>query len=255
MQSLLLFILAFQFFNSDPPQDLLQKAQSAYRQGEQAQNIAARKEAFNNALSAYLELEKENGSGRLFYNIGNTYFQLGEYPLAIYYYYRAEQLLPRVEDVKDNLQIAKAKLSLPPDKSQEVWKEIVTLHPWLSLPERFLLFALFFALLIVLLSLYIWKPLPLWTFLAVIIGCVVLYLGSGLFYTRYIEPVQGVLIKAAPLFRDAGEQYARVIEKPLPAGLKVEVLDQRENGTWLKILDPQAEIGFLPHSYIRLLEN
>ncbi len=47
-------------------------------------------------------------SGELYYNIGNTYFKLGQLGESILYYERAQRLLPGDEDVRANLDLARS---------------------------------------------------------------------------------------------------------------------------------------------------
>jgi tetratricopeptide (TPR) repeat protein len=45
-------------------------------------------------------------NGHLYYNLGNTYFRMGDLPRAILNYVKAQNLLPRNEDVEANLEYA-----------------------------------------------------------------------------------------------------------------------------------------------------
>ena len=45
-------------------------------------------------------------NGHLYYNLGNTYFRMGNSPKAILNYVKAQNLLPRDEDVETNLEYA-----------------------------------------------------------------------------------------------------------------------------------------------------
>ena len=45
-------------------------------------------------------------NGHLYYNLGNTYFRMGNLPKAILNYVKAQNLLPRNEDVEANLEYA-----------------------------------------------------------------------------------------------------------------------------------------------------
>jgi len=45
-------------------------------------------------------------NGHLYYNLGNTYFRMGNLPKAILNYVKAQNLLPRHEDVEANLEYA-----------------------------------------------------------------------------------------------------------------------------------------------------
>jgi tetratricopeptide (TPR) repeat protein len=64
---------------------------------------------FEGALASYLRLvEAGFESGEVYYNIGNTYFKLGDIAQAILYYERARRLLPGDEDVQANLDLARS---------------------------------------------------------------------------------------------------------------------------------------------------
>jgi hypothetical protein len=64
---------------------------------------------FENALTNYLRLvEAGFESGEVYYNIGNTYFKLGNLAQSILYYERARRLLPADEDVSVNLELARS---------------------------------------------------------------------------------------------------------------------------------------------------
>lgn len=67
---------------------------------------------FNQALTLY---KKEDKSGELYYNLGNTYYQLGQYPWAIFYYYRALSLRPGDIRIENNLKVTQEKLEIPLD--------------------------------------------------------------------------------------------------------------------------------------------
>ncbi len=61
------------------------------------------------ALDAYLGLYEDGfESGELHYNIGNAYFRLGELGRAILFYERARVALPRDENVRGNLELARS---------------------------------------------------------------------------------------------------------------------------------------------------
>ena len=64
---------------------------------------------FEGALSSYLRVvEAGLESGEVFYNIGNSYFKIGELARAILNYERARRLLPGDEDVRANLELARS---------------------------------------------------------------------------------------------------------------------------------------------------
>ncbi len=64
---------------------------------------------FEDALANYLRVVDAGfESGEVYYNIGNTYFKLGDLAQSILYYERARRLLPGDEDVQANLELARS---------------------------------------------------------------------------------------------------------------------------------------------------
>ena len=64
---------------------------------------------YTEALEYYTAILNEGKySSKLYYNVGNTYFKLGDMGRAILYYNRALRLTPNSEDVQHNLKIALA---------------------------------------------------------------------------------------------------------------------------------------------------
>lgn len=237
------------------------QADASYIAGENATSVAERTEAFNKALTLYLELEEKNkdalafGNGSLYYNIGNTYFQLGEYPWAILYYYRALQLEPRDIKTLRNLQITQSKLTLTPPEPPSWISRFIGLQTYLSLPEKLQgVFHLGVALLM-LASAYLWRPFRWLKHAMIIVMLPLLFLLGSIGYTQYFAPIEGVLVQPSVLYRDAGKQYAVVSNQPLLAGEKVFVVEERQNGAWLKILTDDGTVGFLPYDPIRLISK
>jgi tetratricopeptide (TPR) repeat protein len=64
---------------------------------------------FEAALERYAQILDDGlESGELYYNIGNTYFKLGELGPAILYYERARRLMPSDDDLLANLELARS---------------------------------------------------------------------------------------------------------------------------------------------------
>ena len=235
----------------------LKEAQAEYFKGETAATLGKRQDAFNKALAFYTDFESQYhpiyGNGKLYYNIANSYFQVGEYPWAILYYYRAHALMPRSNKVTDNLEVTLQKVGITAKKEKSVFDKIFFFHKNLSLPERLqtfftlALFALAFS------SLYIWKRnqwLKKGAILATLLSGVFL---CSLGYSHYIASTEGVIVRSTALYRDAGYQYAKVIEEPVLSGNKVVILDTTADGKWLKIFTPDGDLGYVPNESIRVI--
>lgn len=240
--------LLWQFLAHQPT---MEEAYQSYKEGETATTISARKSAFNKSLSIYNQLDKtynpEMGNGKLQLNLGNTYFQLEEYPLALYYYYKAQQLRPHDKTLAQNIQTTLLKLNLKPQDSSFL-PPVFTF----SLPMRLRLFFFSALALLATLSAYIWyghSTLKNLIFLFSLSS--LLFLGSA-FYSRYLSPAEAVVIESVMLYRDAGFQYARVKEEPVPAGTVVKVIEPVDDGKWLKI-SADGTLGFVPWSSLKLL--
>lgn len=235
----------------------LQVAYAAYVKGEIANTLSKRQDSFNRSLEIYTDFERQYkpqyGNGKLYYNIANTFFQLEEYPLATLYYYRALALLPRSEKVSSNLKRTLQKLGIEPEKKETVFSNIFFFHHLFSFPERMQAFFGMACIAILFTSLYIWtrkngfkKSALLTSFLSFLF-----LLSIG--YSHYLDPVEGVIIQSTGLYRDAGTQYAKVVQEPILSGSKVEVLDILKQGTWLKVVTQEGDLGYLPQESIRII--
>lgn len=237
---------------------VLQEAYDSYAQGEVAKTLSERKEAFNRALNLYTEMEKkydaEYSSGRLYYDIANTYFQLEEYSWAVLYYYRAQKLMPREEKLKHNLTTTQAKLGIEPEPDlAAVFHLLLFFHSYLSLPERLQLFLLVSLCSIAALSAYLWRPQRWLKITAVVFLIATTLLVLSLAYTRYLSPIEGVLIQSTNLYRGAGEQYAPVSEQPTLSGNKLTIVEVLSDGKWLKVITPLGELGYIPYAAVRII--
>lgn len=240
-------------------EEQLNLALKAYQAGEQGKTSAARQEGFKTAIHIYTQLEKHYhpcySSGKFYYNLGNAYFQVQEYPLAILYYERALALLPTNDDIQHNLEVAMDKLKLPHRVSSSETKRIFAFHYYLSLPIRLHLFFYFSLALLTSLFLILWIPRskPFLKYIAVFaaLGCLLIF--SSLIYSRYFEPLEGILIQSTFLYRDKGEQYAKVSPNPSPAGTKAKVVAIQDEGLWLKVVLPDGTLGYVPGTVIRTI--
>jgi len=243
------------FRRNDPR---LQQATDHYQKGELATTIAERKTAFNAALDLYVALEQDYhpqfGTGKLYYDIGNTYYNLEAYPWAILYYHRAQRLMPRNDQVTYNLTTTIKQLQLPPDNPSSAFFRFLSLHTYLSIPEQLQLFGGVSIIALLFASCYIWTNNKWFKKGVVICSILIALLLLGFAYARYLTPLEAILVQSVELRRDAGLQYAKVDMTPIHAGSKVEIIDITSNGAWLKIKISGESLGFIPQESIRLID-
>jgi len=97
---------------------------------------------FEGALASYLRLvEAGFESGEVYYNLGNTYFKLGDLAQSILYYERARRLLPADEDVRVNLDLARSLTVDEIDPLPRFWL-FSAVEWWVDLLPRTLLIVL-----------------------------------------------------------------------------------------------------------------
>ena len=107
------------------PEELLAKANTLYNES-----------AYDSAAVVYESIiNKGYSSATLFYNLGNTYYKIGNYPLAIYYYEKSLKLDPKNEDTKHNIEIAQAFIS---DKIESVKYPGLETDPDYELGKKYL---------------------------------------------------------------------------------------------------------------------
>ncbi|MCX5687677.1 MAG: tetratricopeptide repeat protein, partial [Candidatus Omnitrophica bacterium] len=95
---LIFFIFTGILVALDNPEDLYEKGNSSYENGD-----------YENAISFYEELFRiDKTSSEVFYNLGNSYFKLKKIGKAILNYERALRLNPRDKDTQLNLKLARA---------------------------------------------------------------------------------------------------------------------------------------------------
>ncbi len=232
----------------------LHDAYASYTVGEHAKTLSERKDAFNTALTAYSEIVTTSPTnGSLYYNIGNCYFQLNEYPQAILYYYKALSASPRHNKAKEHLSIAQGKINIPHDHYYSIIKTLLSFHCYLSKGERFKSIFITCCLALISWSLYIWHRARLWRIIGYIITAMAAILLISVFISSYMIPIEGVVMHASTIRRDAGNHYTPVTDTPLLPGTKVRIVETIHENTWLKIMTIDKDIGYVPNSVIRTI--
>ena len=248
---MILILTAFGVYSLKSGDTRLNDADKLYDQAHKATTLYDTQLALNGALNLYLNLEQQYqpvfGNGKLYFNIAETYFQLGEYSWAVLYYERAHSLLPRSEMVDTHLANARRVLNL---QGSSVFVDPMNV---ISLPERLQLTAILTFTCLMLISFYIWNRNFVLKCACFFFGASVTILLLSLSYSHYLAPTIGVLITSSEIHRQAVSDSSLALDVPVPAGSVVEVLDASSDGSWIKIVTSDGHLGYIPEGSIRLL--
>jgi len=233
---------------------LADTAEDLYKKGEKTSSISERNQYFNESLQHYLrEIPNHTPGSVSHYNIANCYFQLQQYPLAIYHYNQTLAYHPRLKIAQKNLEIALQKAGLESASEDSLKSILLTPFVKLSLQEKSLISALLIILATISLSCYIWKRCPFLLNISKILSIILIIFTSSIIYDRYIAPPYGILLNPAIPKHEAGEQYIDNSEKPLLAGSRVKVLDLKNE--WVEISYKKEAKGFIKLDQLKLIRR
>lgn len=226
------------------------EAFKTYQKGERAASPAEREQSFNRSLMLYKQLEDDyqtsHGTGKLQFNMANTYFQLGQYPSAVLYYQKALKLDPWNDQAWSNLQVALNKLQLPSANSRPWWQSILSPSLGISAAQRFQLFFAFALAGLLFASFYIWKELDKFKRGAWIASSLALIFLVSLLLSHFSEPTEAIVLRPADIYKDAGKQYTKLQKEPLAQGVKLELLELTNEGRWARVKTPDGLQGYVP---------
>lgn len=212
------------------PSALFTKAKNAYDEG----NYSAAIQDYQQILRQGIE------SASLHFNLGNAYFKSGEPGEAILHYEKAAKLAPRDQDIKYNLQVARARIQdqINPPPMSFVMKMYNGIKYWFSLNEL----AWTTALLALLTSLFFagwWllrsERLNRLAHSLFIFGTILLIFTTPLLISRTLEAHQekyGIVLDPE-LKVYSGPQTLSTEVFVIHEGTKVQV--EREQDNWYKI--------------------
>jgi len=186
----------------------------------------------------YLVNEGKVRNGKLFYNIGNAYFRLGDLGRAILNYKRAELYIPNDPNLKQNLEYARSRRADRIERSQKekVYKTLFFLHYDLPSKVKMLVFAVSFGLIWLAAVVRLFVPVSGLKVMIIIFSIV----AAIFFASLVVEDVnlsrrpQGVILVDEVVARKGdAETYQPAFKEPLHSGTEFFLLETREG--WLHI--------------------
>ena len=212
---------------------LLESASQAYEHGE-----------YVLAAERYEQASASSAQATLYYNLGNTYYKLGDYGRAVLNYRRALHLAPRDRDTRANLALAHAqtvdRFETAGNLSFSVQITSFTSN-WMNNNELALLALGAWLILVLLILAYGFIPterLRERLQAALILTAVLALLGAYSLGSRMVEeathPAAVVVVEEVEVKSGPGEQY--LTEFILHSGAEVSLLEQRP--AWLRLMLP-----------------
>lgn len=227
------------------PEELLTKANSLYNEN-----------AYDSALILYKDIiDQGYSSATLYYNLGNTYYKLRNYPLAIYYYEKSLKLEPNNADTKHNIEIAQLfltdKIEAVPELFIKTWwnnlSNAFTINAWAIITlvlSGILLTCVFFYITAKTRGLK--KSMFLFGITLIIITAISFSITSKKY--NYIRTNnEGIIIIPTITIKSSPSQSS-VDLFVLHEGAKVKILDSTDS--WEKIKIANGSTGWLPSSAV-----
>lgn len=210
------------------------------------------------AEDIFFNLSQELGdkNAYLYYNLGNTYFNMGKIGRALQYYEKARLYLPRYTELQQNLALARSKVV---DETNESFSDYLlrTFYfwsGWISFYEfqfALVVFTILFWLLVIVRRLR-HKPFVSHTVLVLALFYGYFVFGCHLKTDQNRPQEQGIVLVPEV------EVKASYLEKEKPIfilheGTKVRVIDGQnfgEKNQWLKIALPEGQKGWVKSNTI-----
>jgi tetratricopeptide (TPR) repeat protein len=221
---------------------LFSQAKDFFRRGNEAalRDPEAANGFYQQAVMRFERIVRDGQvqNGKLYYNIANAYFRMGDIGRAILHYRRAERFIPNDPNLRQNLDYARRhrvdKIAVKPET--QVLKTLFFWHYDLATGTRLYLSCVLFGLTWVLagIRLFARRLAPRW---GIVLSAL---LAALLFGSLLVEEVRGrrqvggvILVEEVVARKGDSETYQASFEEPLHAGTEFELIEERRE--WLHI--------------------
>ena len=211
----------------------------------------AAKDLYAKVLLRFNRLVDEGGvrNGKLYYNIGNINFLLGDTGRAILNYRRAEQYIPNDPNLAKNLAYARNmrqdKLEIKDQK--KIQQTLFFFHYDFGTRTRLILFGISYVLFWIFAGAKIFSQRPYTNWVLTISLLFTLLFGTSLYveHSQSATGLEGVILDSEVIARQGdAESYQPSFEDPLHAGVEFILLEDR--GTWWQIELPDGRNCWIP---------
>jgi len=184
------------------------------------------------ALSEYEKLIDEGYTNwQIYFNAGNCFFRMGDFPRARLYYLRAERRMPREKDIKYNLSIVGKKLNL----REENAGFLILFIKYFSMSEVKNAVVGTFWILMILTALFIIKRREFFVWSGAFVFIVWVFEVSVLYGKAGYEKKGkcAVVLEKENMLSGPGTSYKVIAE--IPAGCDIQIYDREEGWVFAKV--------------------
>ena len=210
---------------------------------------------FRQALDYYAsKIDPRDVSPSLLYNMGNCFYQLGDYPRALVCYERAHYLQPRDSDITGNLELTRRKLLLPPKYRVESPADfMLAARDFLRMDEWLVACACGLTLLMIALGMFFQRHSNLWQWpfyvgIVVVVICAAALIAKAAADDPAREAV--VIVRNTPLYSLPSAESGRV-EQYLKPGTEVSIEENRMD--WVRVRLENNDEGWVRGANLALL--
>jgi tetratricopeptide (TPR) repeat protein len=235
--------------------NLYREGESSFRQANELLKTdpVKAKDLLEKSVLCFEAIVRDGGveNGKLFYNIGNVYFRLGDIGRAMLNYRKAEKYIGHDINLQQNLSYARSRAvdKIEPKPQTQVYRTLFFWHYDLSGQTRSWLFAVFFGLVWLLAGVHLFKK-KVWLRNLAMVFCMLSFLlacslgveayeqshvRSGVILEREIVGRKGDSTTFEPTFKD-----------PLHMGTEFKLVEERAG--WLHIELADGRRCWIPES-------
>ncbi|MGD8453056.1 MAG: tetratricopeptide repeat protein [Phycisphaerae bacterium] len=213
-------------------------------------NPAAAEQQYRQAAACFETLAAAGlGNAAIEFNLGNTYFRLGQSGKAILHYRRAARLDPANSQLLANLAFARRQVEpqIEPTGQRRLWRQLMFWHYATSPVARFRAAAgasILGWLLLVCWLRWRMRPLAVTGAVAVGIGLICAASVAWQLHDESHTPPAVIVGTEQTLRLGRGETYEPALRQPLGAGVEVRILQQRAG--WAEVRLTNDQTGWLP---------
>jgi hypothetical protein len=237
---------------------MLEEGQRLFQRASNTEEEAEARELYRKALDRF-EFAVEEGriyNGRLFYNIGNGYYRLGDLGNAILYYRRAALLRPADPNIRHNLEQARAQRAdrLPSAEEASAARVLFFWHYMFSPQARAYIFVAAFAAAWILAGLYLLdkrRGRLSGALAAALVAA--LFFGSLLVHGRELQQADEGVITASEVVARKGDgtAYQASFVDPLHAGTEFRIIESRAD--WHRVELTDGRTTWLPDRAVSVI--